>query len=74
MAVKFPDFLVAVDIKRQRIFVIEKPHLIAVKIENVWNYGMQISDTEIDEYYELVTDVQLAKKIIKEAKEELRLA
>ncbi len=71
--VKFPEFLVAVDTKRNRIFVIEKPHLIAVKIEGEWNYGMQISDKEIEEYYELVTDIQLAKKILKQAKEELKV-
>ena len=73
MVVKFPDFLVAIDIKRDRLFVLEKPHLIAVRIEGAWKYGQHLTDDEIDKYYDLVTDVQLAKKIIKEAKEELRL-
>lgn len=68
-----PDFLVAVDTKRKRIFVLEKPHLMAVKIGDTWNYGMSITDEEISYYYDLVTDIQLAQKIIREAKEDLRL-
>lgn len=73
MAVSFPDFLVAVDKKRERIFVLEKPHLMAVRIGGEWNYGVSISDEEIEKNYELVTDVQLARKIIAEAKSQLSL-
>ena len=71
--VRFPPFLAAVDTKRNRFFVLEPPHLMAVKIDGEWNYGMQITDEEIAKYYDLITDVQLAQKIIKEAKGDLKM-
>ncbi len=71
--INYPDFLVAIDKKRDRVFVLERPHLIAVRIDGVWHYGQGITDEEIDLQYELVTDVQTAKSWIKKAKVELRI-
>lgn len=73
MKINFPDFLVAVDKKRDRVFVLARPHLIAVRIEGVWHYGKELTDREIEENYDLITDVQLAKSWIEEAKAELKL-
>ena len=71
---KFPDFLVAIYKKRDRVFVLARPHIMAVKIDGVWHYGKGITDGEIDLHYDLVIDVQLAKSWIEEAKAKLRSA
>lgn len=69
----YPGFLVAVDIKRKRVFVLAKPNLIAVKRDDTWYYGEAISDYEIDRHYELITDLKIAEKWIEEAKTELKI-
>lgn len=69
----YPGFLVAVDVRRNRVFVLAKPNLMAVKKDGVWYYGEGISDQEIDRHYELVTDLNRAQKWIEEAKSEMKL-
>jgi hypothetical protein len=73
MGVKYPDFLVAIDKKRKRVFVMAAPHLLAVKKDEVWYYGEGITDEEIKLYYELITDLKIARSWIEEAKVELNL-
>ena len=65
--------LVAIDIKRKRVFVLYVPQLIAVKRDDVWHYGENISDEEIEKHYKLITDIKLAQTWIDEAKAELNI-
>lgn len=68
----YPGYLAAVDRKRNRVFVLSTPNLSAMKVDGEWQYCNPLPDEEI-KHYELVTDIMLAKKIVQEAKKELRL-
>lgn len=69
---KFPSFLAAIDHKRRRIFVLASPHISAVKIDGEWQYCDPLSDEEIKNY-QLVTDLEIAKDLVLEAKKTLNL-
>ena len=70
---KYPEYLVAIDERRNRVFVIARPNLIAVKKDDMWYYGEAPPDEEVDNHYELVTDLVKAKKWVVEARAELKL-
>jgi hypothetical protein len=70
---KFPNMLAAVDKKRDRIFVMAAPNVCAVKKDGMWYQSAPITPSEIDEYYDLITDMNLVEKIVEEAKEDLRI-
>jgi len=70
---EYPDYLVAIDKKRDRVFILAKPALIAVKKDGIWYYGEGITDEEIEKSYELVTDLKMAQSYVEEAKAEMRV-
>lgn len=74
MAIKHPDYLVATDKERDRVFVLARPHLIAVKMDGQWCYGMEITDQEIKENYELELDKEVCENWIEEAKIALNIS
>lgn len=65
-----PDFLAAINRKRNRIFVLAVPDLSAIKINGVWRYCLPLSDIET-ENFQLVTNVDEALSIVKETKKTL---
>ena len=74
MAVKnVPSILAAVDKKRNRIFVLAVPNVSAVKMNGVWHLSVSVPFEEIDEYYELITDLKLVQSLVEEAKAELNI-
>ena len=73
IGMNYPDILVAIDKKRDRIFILAKPALVAVKKDGEWHYGEKITDEEIELYYELIADLAVTSKIVAEAKAELRI-
>lgn len=68
----YPGYLAAIDHKRSRIFVLSTPNLSAIKIDGEWQYSQPLPDEEI-RHYTLITDLDVAKKYVAEAKKELRL-
>ena len=64
---KYPPFLVAIDKTRNRTFVMAKPNLCATKIDGEWYRTQPITETEIQENYDLVVDLEQAAKVVKEA-------
>ncbi|MEO6508656.1 MAG: hypothetical protein ABIO02_01775 [Patescibacteria group bacterium] len=68
-----PPILAAVDKKRSRIFVLAVPNLSAVCMDGVWHQSVPIPMEEIDNNYELVTDLKEAEKLVKEAREALNI-
>jgi hypothetical protein len=67
-----PDYLVAIDLGRQRVFVMARPSLCAIKMDDAWRFCEPLPDEEIG-YYKLVTDAQIASKYVLEAKSALGL-
>jgi hypothetical protein len=65
--------LAAYDKKRKRIFVLATPNICAIKIENVWQQTDPVPFEEIDEFYELITDLQIIQSLVEEAKAELNI-
>ena len=61
------------DKKRSRYFVLARPNICAVKKDGLWYESVPVSMEEIDEFYELITDLSLVEKLVEEAKTELRL-
>ena len=68
-----PDMLAAYDKKRERIFVLARPNVCAVKLGKVWHSSVPVPLEEIDEFYELITDFALVKSLVEEAKAELNI-
>jgi len=74
MAVKnVPSILAAIDRKRDRIFVLAVPNVSAVKMNGVWHMSVPVPFEEIDQYYELITDLKLVQSLVEEAKTELKI-
>ena len=65
---EFPPYLAAIDKKRQRVFVLAPPYLSALFTEGEWQYAQPLSDEEIA-HYDLVTDPEVIKKLVEQAKE-----
>ncbi len=70
MAGTFPDYLAAIDKKRNRVFVLATPNLSAIKIDGEWKYCEPLTDEEIAQY-ELVTDLETAMFWVSEARDAL---
>jgi hypothetical protein len=68
-----PPVLAAIDKKRNRIFVLAIPNICAVKMDGVWHLSQPIPMEEIDEFYDLITDLRVVQSIVDEAKAELRI-
>lgn len=66
----YPPYLAAVDRRRSRMFILAPPHLCAIKIDGAWQVSEPLPDEEIP-YYELVTDLAQAMKIIQQARQAL---
>ena len=69
-----PDILAAVDKKRNKVFVLARPNVCAVRMDGVWHLSQPIAMEEIDQYYELVTDLRIAQSLVDEAKAELKIS
>lgn len=69
---KIADFLAAVDSENNIYFVMATPNLSAVKVGEVWKYHAPLSDIEIKNF-KLITDLDLALKLVNEAKGALNI-
>lgn len=67
---QFPNYLVAVDKKKRRVFVLAQPSLCAIKISGQWQNCQPLSDEEI-QHYDLVTDLSEALALVNEARRSL---
>ncbi len=68
-----PTKLAAYDKKRNRYFVLAPPLVCAVKMNDVWYQSVPVPLEEIDEYYDLITDLHVVKQLVEEAKAELNI-
>lgn len=66
----FPSFLVAMDRKRNRVFVLAQPDICAIKIDGQWRTCKPLSDEEIPQY-SLIVDPETASFYVNQAKEAL---
>ena len=64
---KHPNYLAAIDHKRERIFVLAPPHLSALKVNGKWQHIAPLDDSEIP-HFSLVTDYNYAEQLINEAR------
>lgn len=67
-----PNYLAAVDKKRQRVFVLATPNLSALRFDNKWHCIEPLSEDEIKNY-ELITDLRIVLDLVNEAKRQLNL-
>jgi hypothetical protein len=70
---KNSKMLAAVDKQRKRIFVLATPNVCAIKKDGMWYQSAPVPFEEIDEFYELITDLQIVEALVEEAKAELRI-
>lgn len=73
MITNTPKMLAAIDKKRDRVFVLAAPNICAVKKDGMWYESSPIPFEEVDKYYEMITDLSVVKKLVAEAKEDLRM-
>lgn len=66
-----PNYLAAIDYKRDQIFVLAPPNLSAIKINGKWKYCSPLTEEEIPNFV-LVTDYEHSLKLVNEAKEALK--
>jgi hypothetical protein len=70
---KVPTMLAAFDKKRNRIFVLAQPNVCAVRMDGVWHNSVPVPMDEIDNYYDLITDLRIVKSLVEEAKAALEI-
>ena len=73
MVKNVPSVLAAVDKKRDRIFVLAIPNVCTVRMQGVWHQSVPVPMEEIDEYYELISDLGQVKKLVEESRKELNI-